>query len=97
MPRKTATQALCLTEETRGRLSALVRSRTAPADHVKRSPIILHLVVQHGATEIAAELRIDCQWVTRCRRRVRAVESLKAIDDLPRLGRQPDITKAAHT
>ena len=97
MPGKTATLALCLTEETPARLRALVRSRTTPAHHVKRSPIILHLVDQHDATEIAAKLRIDRQWVTCFQRRVRAVGPVKAIDDLPRSGRQPDITKAART
>jgi transposase len=97
MPRKAATLALCLTEETRATLSALARSRTAPAHHVERSAIILHLADQRGATEIAAELRIDRQRVTRCARRVRAVGPLKAIDDLPRSGRRPDITEAART
>ena len=97
MPGKTATLALFLTEEARARLSALTRSPTAQAHHVERSPIILHLVDQHDATEIAAKLRIDRQWVTRCQRRVRAVGPLKAIDDLPRSERWPHITEAART
>jgi transposase len=73
------------------------RSRTAPAHHVERSAIILHLADQRGATEIAAKLHIDRQRVTRCARRVMAVGPLKAIDDLPRSGRRPDITEAART
>jgi transposase len=97
MPRKAATLALCLTEETRATLSALARSRTAPAHHVERSAIILHLADRRDATEIAAKLRIDRQRVTRCARRVGAVGPLKAIDDLPRPGRRPDITEAART
>ena len=60
MPRKAATLALCLTEETRTRLSVLARSRTAPAHHVERSAIILHLADQRDVTEIAAKLHIDC-------------------------------------
>jgi transposase len=95
MPRKAATLALCLTEETRTRLNALARSRTAPAHHVERSAIILHLVDQHDASEIAAILHIDRQRVTRCARRVSAVGPLKAIDDLPRSGRPPEINEAA--
>ena len=95
MPRKSATLALCLTEETRTRLSALARSRSAPAHHVERSAIILHLVDQHDVSEIAAKLRIDRQRVARCLRRVMAVGPLEAIDDRPRSGRQPDITEAA--
>jgi len=97
MPRKPATLALCLTEETRARLSALARSRTAPAHHVERSAIILHLVDQHDVSEIAAKLHIDRQRVARCLRRVTAVGPLEAIDDLPRSGRRPDITEAART
>jgi transposase len=97
MPRKAATLALSLTEETRATLTALARSRTAPAHHVERSAIILHLADQRDATEIAAKLRIGRQRVTRCARRVIAVGPLKAIDDLPRSGRRPDITEAART
>ena len=97
MPRKAATLALCLTEETRTRLSVLARSRTAPAHHVERSAIILHLVDQHDVSEVAAKLRIDRQRVTRCLHRVMAVGPLEAIDDLPRSGRRPDITEAART
>ncbi len=97
MPRKAATLALCLTEETRATLSALAPSRTAPAHHVERSAIILHLADQFDATESAAKLSIDRQRVTHRARRVRAVGPLKEIDDLPRSGRRPDITEAART
>jgi transposase len=97
MPRKAATLTLCLTEETRVTLTALARSRTAPAHHVERSAIILRLADQRDATEIAAKLHIDRQRVTRCARRVMVVGPLKAIDDLPRSGRRPDITEAART
>jgi transposase len=95
MPRKSAILAMCLTEETRARLSALARSRTAPAHHIERSAIILHLADQHDVSEIAAKLDIDRQRVARCLRRVMAVGPLEAIDDLPRSGRRPDITEAA--
>ncbi|HVN42942.1 MAG TPA: hypothetical protein VMT50_09170, partial [Steroidobacteraceae bacterium] len=97
MPREAKTMALSLTEETRSTLSALARSRTAPAHHVERSAIILHLADRRSASEIAATLGIDRQRVTRSTRRVAAVGPLKAIDDLPLLGRLPDITEAART
>lgn len=97
MPRKATTMALSLTDEVRSTLSALARSRTAPAHHIERSAIILHLADRRGASEIAATLGIDRQRVTRCVRRVTAVGPLKAIDDLPRSGRPPDITEAART
>jgi transposase len=97
MPRKATTMALSLTEEARTTLAALARSRTAPAHHVERSAIILHLADRRDASEIAATLGIDRQRVTRCARRVHAVGPLKAIDDLPRSGRKPDITQAART
>jgi hypothetical protein len=95
MPRKPAALALCLTEETRTRLGALARSRTAPAHHVERSAIILHLVDQHDGSEIAAKLHIDRQRGARCLRRVMAVGPLEANDDLPCSGRRSDITEAA--
>jgi transposase len=97
MPRKARTMALSLTEEARSALSALARSRTAPAHHIERSAIILHLAEHRDAREIAATLGINRQRVMRCARRVTAVGPLKAIDDLPRSGRPPDITAAART
>jgi hypothetical protein len=97
MPRKAATLALCLTDETRARLSTFARSRTAPAHHVERLAIILHLADQRDVTEIAAKLHIDRQRVARCLRQVMAVGPLEAIDELPRSGRRPDITEAART
>jgi transposase len=97
MPREASTMALSLVGETRSTLSALARSRTAPAHHVERSAIILHLADRRSASEIAAALGIDRQRVTRCIRRVAAVGPLEAIDDLPRSGRPPDITEAART
>jgi transposase len=97
MPRKAATMALSLTEEARSTLAALARSRTAPAHHVERSAIILHLADRHDASEIAVTLGIDRQRVTRCAHRVTAVGPLKAIDDLPRSGRPADIDEAAQT
>ncbi len=97
MPRKAVTMALSLTEEIRATLSALARSRTAPAHHVERSAIILPLVDQHAVSEIAAKLHIDRQRVARCLRRAMVVGPLEALDDLPRSGRRPDITEAART
>jgi transposase len=97
MPRKAAVLALDLTEENRATLSALARSRTAPAHHVERSAVILHLADRRDASEIAALLGIDRQRVTRCARRVTMVGPLKAIDDLPRSGRRPRVTEAART
>ena len=97
MPRKSSTLALRLTEAAHATLSALARSRTAPAHHVQRSAIILHLADRRDATAVAATLRIDRQRVTRCAHRVMTVGPLKAIDDLPRSGRRPEITEAART
>jgi transposase len=95
MPRKAKVMALSLTDETRSTLCVLARSRTAPVHHVERSAIILHLADRRSASETAAALGIDRQRVTRCARRVAAVGPLKAINDLPRSGRRPDITEAA--
>jgi len=97
MPRKATALALDLSEEARATLTALARPRTAPAHHVERSAIILHLADRRDATKVAATLRIDRQRVTRCARRVLAVGPIKAIDDLPRSGRHPEITEVART
>ena len=69
MPRKAATLALSLTEEMHAALSALARSRTAPAHHVERSAIILQLAEQRDATEIAATLLRQLQDDGRAARR----------------------------
>src|SRR5450755_4538097 len=95
MPRKAKVMALSLTEEVHARLTMLARSRTAPAHHVERSAIILHLADRRSAGETAAALGIDRQRVTRCARRVAAVGPVQAIHDLPRSGRPPDITEPA--
>jgi hypothetical protein len=89
--------ALSLTDETRSTLSELARSRTAPAHHVERSAIVLHLADRRSASETAAALGIHRQRVTRCARRVAAVGPLEAIDDLPRSGRPPDLTEASRS
>ena len=95
MPRKAKVVALSLTEETRSALSVLAHSRTAPAHHVERSAIILHLADRRSASETAAALGINRQRVTRCARRVAEVGPLAAINDLPRSGRPPQLTEAA--
>jgi transposase len=92
--RKANVIELSLTDEARATLSALARSRTAPAHHAERSAIILHLADRHTASETAAALGIDRQRVTRCVRRIAAVGPLEAINDLPRSGRPPEITEA---
>jgi transposase len=97
MPRAAKVMELALTDEARSTLSALAQSRTAPAHHIERSAIILHLADRRSASETAAALGIDRQRVTRCARRVAAVGPFKAINDLPRSGRPPDITEAART
>src|SRR5580704_1125816 len=58
-----------LRDKTRSTLSELARSRTAPAHHVERSAIILHLADQRSASETASAFGIDRQRVTRCARR----------------------------
>jgi transposase len=97
MPRQAKVMELALTDEARSTLSVLARSRTAPAHHIERSAIILHLADRRSTSETALALGIDRQRVTRCARRLAAVGPLKAINDLPRSGRRPDIIEAART
>lgn len=93
MPRQAKVMELALTDEACLTLSVLARSRTTPAHHIERSAIVLHLADRRSASKTAAALGIDRQRVTRCARRVAAVGPLKAINDLPRSGRPPDITE----
>ena len=86
--------AVCLTDDVRATLTELSRSRTAPAHHVERAGIILQLVAGQSASEIAMALRIDRRRVMRCIDRLAAVGADRAINDLPRSGRPPDITPA---
>ena len=65
MPRKAEVKAVSLSDKTRSTLSELARSRTAPAHHVERSAIILHLADQRSASETASAFGIDRQRVTR--------------------------------
>jgi DNA invertase Pin-like site-specific DNA recombinase len=69
MPGKAKVKAVSLSDKTRSTLSELARSRTAPAHHVERSAIILHLADQRSASETASAFGIDRQRVTRCARR----------------------------
>ena len=59
MPRRAKVMAPSLTDETRSMLAVLARSRTAPAHHVERSAIILHLADRRSASETATALGID--------------------------------------
>jgi len=77
MPRRAKVMAPSLTDETRSMLAVLARSRTAPAHHVERSAIILHLADRRSASETAAALGIDRERVTHCARRAAAVDRLR--------------------
>jgi transposase len=95
MPSKPRPIVIALTDGERETLNGLVRSRTAPLRHVERAAIILGLVAGRTASEMARELGIDRQRVQRCVKRVEQVGVEAALDDLPRAGRQPDITTEA--
>ena len=95
MPTKPQPIVIALTDDERGTLNGLVRSRTAPLRHVERAAIILGLVAGRTASEMARELAIDRQRVQRCVKRVERVGVMAALDDLPRAGRQPEITTEA--
>ena len=69
MPGKSQSESRVLTRQDQVDPVGTRRSRTAPAHHVERSAIILHLADQRSASETASAFGIDRQRVTRCARR----------------------------
>src|SRR5580700_1614897 len=93
MPRKAKVKAVSLSDKTRSTLSELARSRTAPAHHVERSPSSCTWQISAAP---ARRPRRSASTASGSRAvPVAAAGPLKAIDDLPRSGRQPELTEAS--
>ena len=77
-----------LTREQEDDLQRFARSRTLPARLVERAKMLLLCSTGHGADEIAAQLRVARQTVTRWLGRFEA-QDMKGMEDAPRSGRPP--------
>jgi transposase len=86
---------LAIEEEDLRRLQAIARSRTEPASHVKRAQMLLAYREDPSFFAVGRALGVHHQTVQRCVERAVAYDPLTALDDRPRLGKEPVITDAA--
>ena len=86
---------LWLDVEDRARLEAISRSRTEPASRVERGRILLAYRENPSFFAVARVLRLHHQTVQRCVERAVAEGPIPALDDRPRPGRPPTITREA--
>src|SRR6266536_5250807 len=87
--------ALAMTEEEMETLTALSRSRNAPASRVSRAAMLLAYHENPSFFAVGQKLGVHHQTVRRCIERAVAYGALAALDDRPRPGKEPVITPAA--
>ncbi len=90
-----ATVELAMTGEEIERLTALSRSRTEPASRVSRAAMLLAYREQPSFFAVGQRLGVHHQTVQCCVERALEYGALAALDDRPRLGKEPVITPAA--
>ena len=95
MPFVSGRAALALDVKTRARLEAASTSRTAPAAHVERAGMLLAYADGASVSEIARRFGTNRPKVERTIDRALRFGALRALDDLPRRGRPPEIPKEA--
>src|SRR6266542_1507361 len=86
---------LAMTEEEMETLTALSRSRNAPASRVSRAAMLLAYRENPSFFAVGRRLGVHHQTVRRCIERAVAYGALAALDDRPRPGKEPVITPAA--
>src|SRR6202035_93338 len=86
---------LAMTGEEIETLTALSRSRTAPASRVERAQMLLAYRQQPSFFAVGQRLGVHHQTVQRCVERALAYGALAALDDRPRPGKEPTITPEA--
>lgn len=95
MPARSRRPALQLSDEVQEQLTALSRSRTAPASHVQRAQMLLAYATGATVAAIARGLRTNRPRVERCVDKALQLGPLAALEDLPRPGKPPKITAEA--
>ena len=88
---------LALSEEDVRTLNVVARSRTEPASRVERARMLLAYRDDPSFYAVGRALRAHHQTVERCVERALAHGAVAALDDLPRPGREPQITAEAKT
>jgi transposase len=81
----------------RQQLQGIARSRTEPASRVERARIILGYMAEPSAYAVARAVGVTAQTVSRCLDRAAELGVVEALDDRPRTGRDPTITREART
>jgi transposase len=86
---------LVMTEDEVGRLVAMSRSRTEPANRVERAQMLLGYRENPSFFAVGQRLGVHHQTVQRCVERAVAYGALAALKDRPRPGKEPTITPEA--
>jgi len=86
---------LAMSDEEIGTLRALSRSRTEPASRVLRAQMLLAYRENPSFCAVGRRLGVHHQTVERCVERALASGPLAALDDRPRPGKEPTITREA--
>ena len=88
---------LAIGEEDLARLVSIARSRTEPASRVERARMLLAYREDPSFFAVGRALGVHHQTVQRCLERALAYGAMAALDDCPRLGKEPTITAEAKT
>src|SRR5208337_2227313 len=86
---------LVIEDEDLARLTTIARSRTEPARRVERARILLAYRDEPSFFAVSRALGLHHQTVQRCVERAVAFGPLASLDDRPRPGKEPVITKEA--
>src|SRR5712675_2435913 len=86
---------LAIGEEDLAALRAIARSRTEPASRVERARMLLAYRENPSFFAVGRAVGVHHQTVQRCVERALACGPMAALDDLPRPGKEPQITAEA--
>ena len=86
---------IAISEEDRGRLETINRSRTEPACRVERARMLLAYCADPSTYGVGAALGVTHQTVQRCLMRAVRLGVMTALDDSPRPGKAAEITPDA--
>ena len=86
---------LAIGEEDLVALGTIARSRTEPASRVERARMLLAYQENSSFFAVGRTMGVHHQTVQRCVERALAYGPMAALDDLPRPGKEPQITAEA--
>src|SRR3984957_5642281 len=86
---------LSITDVEQAELQSIARSRTEPASRVERARILLRYRDDPSSYGVGIAVGVTHQTIQRCLARARRFRVMAALDDSPRLGKEPEITLEA--